>query len=81
MNVDQLFCIDDRSCKAASIADGLAATTCGSLGASRGGPVLVDAAGTRKLAAVLAGTLRKAEASLAVPLSERPDMPLDASCP
>jgi protease YdgD len=71
----------DRSCKVVSIANGLAATTCDSLGASLGGPVFVDEAGAPKLAAVLVGTVRKTEATLAVPLSEWPDMPLDASCP
>jgi protease YdgD len=71
----------DRSCKVVSFSDGIAATTCDSLGASRGGPVFVDEAGAPRLAAVLVGTLRKSEATLAVPLSEWPDMPLDASCP
>ncbi len=71
----------DRSCKAVNIRDGVAATTCDSLGASRGGPVFVEEAGALKLAAVLVGTLRKTEATLAVPLSEWPGMPLDASCP
>jgi protease YdgD len=71
----------DRSCKAVSISDGIAATTCDSLGASRGGPIFVDDAGALKLGAVLVGTLGKSEATLAVPLSEWPDMPLDANCP
>jgi protease YdgD len=71
----------DRSCSVASIDDGLAATTCDSPVASHGGPMFVSRANELRLAAVLVGTSGKTQATLAVPVSEWPDVPLEATCP
>jgi protease YdgD len=71
----------DRACKVMRIEDGVAATTCDSRAGSSGGPVFADEAGELKLAAVLVGTLRKTEATLAVPVGEWEGLPLDGSCP
>ncbi len=71
----------DNTCKTIDRRDGLLATNCDSHAGSSGGPVLVDDGGTMKLVAIMAGSFRKNEATIAVPLSEWPNLPVNAPCP
>lgn len=70
----------DASCTTLDRHRGVWLTDCDMHGASSGGPVLVLDAGEMKLAAVVVGSIPNT-ATIAVPVTQWPAMPLDASCP
>lgn len=71
----------DKGCKMISAGQGLVETSCDSSPGSSGGPLLVNDSGTMKIAGVLVSSAYKDKATLAVALSEWPNMPLDTTCP
>ena len=70
----------DESCTLIHHAPGLWATTCDSHRGSSGGPVMFSQRSQMKITAVMVG-LQVRKASLAVPLSVWPDLPLTSECP
>ncbi len=71
----------DSTCKALWRIGDVWLTDCDTFGASSGGPIVVTAGGKPKIAAVMVGMLENGGGTLAVPLSQWPDMPLKAECP
>lgn len=70
----------DTSCKAIWQDADVVATNCDTRTGSSGGPILIEESGSKKLAAVLVGSLKKS-ATIAVPLDRWPAIPLNAECP
>jgi hypothetical protein len=71
----------DAACKATEIHGDLVVTDCASGSGGSGGPVLTDMDGTLKIAGLFVASVEESNATIAVPLSRWPNLPLDPSCP
>ncbi len=70
-----------RNCRVTDVRDDLLATDCDTGAGSSGGPVLTETEGALSLAAVMVASVKDGKATLAVPLSVWPNLPLEPRCP
>jgi protease YdgD len=70
----------DKTCRVIGHVDEALATNCDSGNGGEGGPLLVEQDGTLKIAAVMATTQSSVQ-TIATPVANWPDMPMEATCP